>query len=376
MKITSIDVMPLEYVVPQGKAYGNARGLNSRRSAALITIATDTGLSGIGDAGGPPRVIREYVNLLKPFFLNRHLRDFEHLAGNARNRLYHFGAQGHFVSALGGLDIAAHDALGKAAGLPVCDLIGGRSRQPLAAYATTGYFTEDPQADVAAQLAALDLTMFKGVKIKIGAGVGSDIARVKAAREAIGNKMLPMVDMNGNYTVDVALESLRRIADYDIHWCEEPLAPADIRGYAELRARSPIRLAAGEAHYGVHDFARLIEAHAVDIVQPSVTNGGGFSEMKAVARLAAANGIRVSPVCWGSAVSLSATVHFAASLAVGPHTINAPYPLLVEYDVADNPLREALCRDPIRPARGQFNVPAGPGLGVEIVAETVQKYTL
>ena len=63
-----------------------------------------------------------------------------------------------------------------------------------------------------------------------------------------------MVDVNGNYTPDIAYESIRRIEPYDIHWYEEPLPPTDIRGYAELRARSPIRIAAGEACYTVHDF--------------------------------------------------------------------------------------------------------------------------
>jgi D-galactarolactone cycloisomerase len=376
VKIRSIDVAALEYVVPKGGAYGNARGLNNRRSAALITMSTEDGVQGIGDAGGPPNIIREYINLLKPFFINQSIADFEHLAANARHRLYHFGSQGHFISALGGLDIAAHDARGKAFGIPVHELLGGRSSQQLGAYATTGYFTENPRDEIARQLSVLDLARFKGVKIKIGAGVTSDVARVKAAREIIGDAMLLMVDMNGNYTADVALESIRNIEPYNIHWCEEPLSPSNIRGYSEVRARSPVRIAAGEAHYGMHDFSRLIEAGGLDIVQPSVTNGGGFTEMKAVARFAAHKGIRISPVCWGSAVSLNATLHFAASLSAGPHTSNAPYPLLVEYDVADNPLRNDLTPSPAQPCNGEFETPAGPGLGIEIVSEIVRQYAV
>ena len=90
--------------------------------------------------------------------------------------------------------------------------------------------------------------------------------RVRETREAIGDDMLLMVDYNGNYTVDIALESMRAIAPFNIQWCEEPLPPHDVAGYAELRARSPIRLSAGEAHCGVTEFKQMIEARALHLV--------------------------------------------------------------------------------------------------------------
>jgi D-galactarolactone cycloisomerase len=192
----------------------------------------------------------------------------------------------------------------------------------------------------------------------------------------IGDKPLLMVDYNGNYTVDVALESIGRIEPFNIHWCEEPLPPSDIKGYSELRVRSPVRISAGEAHYGVHDFSRLIEARGLDIVQPSITGGGGFAEAKAVTQLAAMNNLTVSMPCWGSAVALNAMLHFAAALTAWPHTDNAPYPLLVEYDVGDNPLRDHLVRNPIKPIGGKLAVPAGPGLGLEINPDAVSKYAI
>ena len=250
------------------------------------------------------------------------------------------------------------------------------SSQSVACYATTGYFTDDPKGDIREQLVPLAPGMFCGVKIKIGAGPDSDVERVHAAREVLGEDILLMVDMNGNYTVDVALESLKRIAPYNIHWCEEPLPPADIQGYAELRKRSAIALAAGEAHYGVHDFKRLIEARAIDIAQPSIVGGGGFHEMRAVVGLAAMNNIRVSPPCWGSAVALYAALHFAASLPSWPHTDNPPFPLLIEYDVGDNPLRDRLVTKTIEPEDGHLAVPVGPGLGLALNSSTIERYKL
>ena len=373
-KIARIESTSLEFVLEGGKAYGNARGLNNRRACTLVTLTTDDGVVGIGDAVGPLGVVREYLKMLAPFFIGRSLYDFEIVASHIRNKLYHFGTQGHFISCLGGINVAIYDAMGKTLGVSVCDLLGGRSGESIACYATTGYFTDDPRIGIEEQLLAFAPDAFVGVKIKIGAGIASDLERVKAARQVIGDETLLMVDMNGNYTVDVALASLRRLAPFDIHWCEEPLPPTDIAGYAELRARSPVRLAAGEGHHGVQDFKRLIEARAIDIVQPSITGSGGLGELKAIATLAQACNLRISPPCWGSAIALAAAVHFAASLPAWPHTDNAPYPLMVEYDVGENPLRDLLVHDPIVPKDARLPVPTGPGLGLRLDPEIVARY--
>jgi D-galactarolactone cycloisomerase len=375
-KIARIEIASLEYVLEKGKGYGNARGVNNRRNCSLITLTTDDGVVGVGDAAGPLGVIREYIKLLAPSFIGRSLYDFNVVAAEIRNRLYHFGVQGHFVAALGGIDIAAHDAIGKTQGVPVHDLLGGRNPKPLACYATTGYFTDDPKIGIEAQLSALPKGMFVGVKIKIGAGIASDVRRVRESRDTIGDDMLLMVDYNGNYTVDVALESMRQIEKYNIQWCEEPLPPYDVAGYAELRERAPIRLSAGEAHSGTHEYKRMIDARAVDIVQPALTGGGGFAEMKTVVQLAAMNNLRVSLPCWGSAIALNAAIHFAASLPAWPHTENPPYPMLVEYDVGDNPLRDQLVRKPIKPANGALPIPDGPGLAIELNPDVVARYTI
>jgi D-galactarolactone cycloisomerase len=375
-KIVRIEITSLEYVLERGKGYGNARGVNNRRNCSLIAVTTDAGVTGYGDAAGPLGVVREYIKLLTPFFVGQSLSDFDIVAAGIRNKLYHFGSQGHFIASLGGINIAVFDAIGKTLGVPVCNLLGGRISDKLACYATTGYFTDDPKVDIAAQLSRLEPGMFVGAKIKIGAGIASDIERVRAAREVLGDDALLMVDYNGNYTVDVALDSIRHIEPYGIAWAEEPLPPFDLKGYAELRRRSPVAISAGEAHCSVHDFKNLIDARAIDIVQPPLTGGGGFSEMKAVAQLAQMNNLRVSLPCWGSAVALNAALHFAASLPKWPHTENPPYPMLVEYDVGDNPLRDQLVKNPVQPGNAELPVPAGPGLGLELNPETVARYTV
>jgi D-galactarolactone cycloisomerase len=365
-KIAKIELASLEFTMGPGRNYGTSRGLNLRRGCSLIKVETDEGIVGVGDASGPLGVVREYLSVVRPYFIGRSLYDFDIVAAKVIGKLYHFGAQSHLTSYLGGLDVAITDAIGKTLKISAHDFLGGRASDRLPCYATTGFFVDDPQNEIERQRESIADVGFAGVKIKIGMSPASDLERVRTARRILGDDILLMVDINANYTVDTALQTLRKIEPYDIHWCEEPLPPADIAGYSELRARSPIPIAAGEAHYASHDFRRLVEARALDILQPSIPTGGGFAEAKAVALLARMHNLRISPPCFGSAVALAASVHFAASLPVWPHNENIPYPMLVEYDVTENPFREKLAVNPITPKDGLLEVPSGDGLGLQI----------
>ena len=364
-KIAKLEIRNYEYSLPPERAYGQARGLNFSRSCSLILATSNEGVVGIGEAGGPARVLRAYLELLKPFFLGRSIYDFEIIASEIYNRLYHFGVQGHPTACLSGISIALTDAIGKTLGVPAHDLLGGKSAEVFQCYATTGYFTRDDVAGFESQLRGI-AGKFNAVKIKIGRSPASDLDRVRTARKILGDQVLMMVDINGNYTMDIALESLRGIAPYNIHWCEEPLPPTDVRGYSELRARSPVALSAGEAFYTVHDFKRLVEARGLDILQPSLLSCGGFGQAKAIAQLAWQNNLRLSPSVWGNGVAIAASLQFAASLPVWPHTDNQPFPMLIEFDVGENPLREAILKAPFTVENSTLSLPGGVGLGVEI----------
>ena len=374
-KIKSLDVRAYEYVMPRERAYGQARGLNFRRTCALFVVTTDDGVIGYGEAGGPLKPIADYLEMIRPFFVGRSIFDFEIIAAQIYNRFYHFGVQGHLTACLGGISIALFDAAGKTLKVPAHDLLGGKSADTFPSYATTAYFTPNDTRDYEPQLVAAK-GKFPGVKIKIGASPASDLARVKLARQILGDDVLLMIDINGNYTVDIALESIRKIEPYNIHWCEEPLPPTDIQGYAELRARSPIPLAASEAFCTVHDFKRLIDARGVDIVQPSLTGCGGFGQARAIAQLAHMNNLRVSPSVWGNPIALAAALHFSASLPVTPHTDHQPYPLIIEYDVGENLLRDKMLKAPIKLDNGMLTVPSGPGLGIEIAENDVKQFEI
>ena len=130
-KIARIELTSLEYVLEAGKGYGNARGVNNRRNCSLITLTTDDGVIGVGDAAGParrhPRIHQAARRRSSPAAASTISTSS---STQIRNRLYHFGVQGHFIAALGGINIAIHDAIGKTLGVPVHDLLGGRNSRP------------------------------------------------------------------------------------------------------------------------------------------------------------------------------------------------------------------------------------------------------
>lgn len=375
-KIAELSIIPLEYVVPDAKAYGMSRGLNFRRSLSLIQATTDDGVVGTGEASGPPAITREYLNLLRPAFLGKDVFAYEQVASHVYNKLYHFGVQNPMTSCLGGINIALYDAIGRTLGVPVYNLLGGAHTDRIAAYASTGYLTKDPDNQLADQLERITGQAFPGVKIKIGVSPASDVERVRLTRKILGDDILVMVDVNGNYTRDVALQSMRRLEPFGIHWMEEPLPLRDTEGFRLLREQAPISIATGEAAYTVDDFRRVVDARGVDILQPALPTCGGFSQGKLIAALAAQHNLRISAHVWGGAIGLAAALHFMASLPPTPHSDNVPYPPLLEYDRGDNPLRDQLLTTPIVCERGAVRVPDGPGLGVELDMAVVERYRI
>jgi len=373
-KIQRLTFTGLEYAFAPEKAYGMSRGGGFRRHGGLIEVETDAGVRGIGEAFGNPFVTREYFRMIEPMFVGQSVFDFDHVEARIRNSLYHLGVQNQLTSCLAGINVALHDAIARGFGVRVCDLIGGCATTRIPAYASTGFFSGDPGRQLSHMLVEAAGHPFAGAKIKIGRGIRDDVARVRQSREALGPDKLLIVDINGAYTADVALECARAIEPFAIHWMEEPLPPGDLRGYAELRARSPIPIAAGEAHYTVRDFRALIDGRCIDIVQPSIPTTGGLTEARRIATLAQAANLRIAPHSWGGAVGLATACHFIAALPAGPHVDHPPWPQMLEYDMSDNRLRTELLKTPLRLEAGHVLLPDGPGLGIELDRAAVERY--
>jgi len=375
MKIQSIEAVGIAYEVPPERIYGSTVGLHARRQFTLIRVRTDDGIEGIGDARGPVSIVGPHLELLKTKFIGTDIDDREVIFARLLNQLYHFGRQGALIVAYSGLNIAMLDALGKARGVPVSRLMSGSARREVTAYATGGHFTQR-ESDLVGQMEGIKALGVAGAKIKTGRGPESDEIRVKTARSILGDDMFLAVDANANYTADIAVDSMRRMAPYRIAWFEEPLRPHDYRGYSHLRTRAMMPIATGEAHHMVFDFRRLLDGECLDIAQPAVCACGGLDEARRITDLCRLFGVRVVPAAWSSGVGLMAAIHFAASIPPYPHAESEPAPQLVEYDVGENPLRDEILQEPVKIVGGKITVSDKPGLGIALNEDAVRFYTI
>ncbi|MEL6964639.1 MAG: mandelate racemase/muconate lactonizing enzyme family protein [Pseudomonadota bacterium] len=375
-RIRDIRLIPLAYTMDGSKAYGMARGKTAKREASLVEVETEDGVVGLGEAWGPPKVTAAYLDLVKEAFVGRTIYERELIWSDIVSRRYHLGLQNQLTACYSGINIACYDALGRTLGVSVANLLGGRAKDKIPAYASDGYITEDPEGKLPTQLERVAEGGFHATKIKIGLSPSSDQARCMLTREILGDDTLILVDANGNYSVDLALESMARVKDVGIHLYEEPLPPQDVAGYRALAKRATIPVAAGEALYTLHDFARLVYPRSVDILQPDLTLCGGFDQAKGIATLCQIHNLRYSPHCWGSAVGLVAAVHLLSSMPDYPHSDHVPYPRLLEYDVGENALRDELLATPLKPVDGEVTVPDGPGLGIKLNPEAIDRYRI
>jgi len=376
MIISDIAFVAVQAQLPAGKAYGMSKSLATARATTLVRLRLEDGTEGIGECWGIPQVNLAILPLIKGYLVGTNVLDIEHGFALMLARHYHFGVQGALTWCISGIDMAAKDAAGKRLGQPVHRLIGGKQGAHVPIYASGGYLTENSARDFEPQIEAMAKAGHRSIKIKIGVSPANDEERVARARRILGEKVEILVDINSNYTLDLARESITRIAPYKIGWVEEPLAPQDFAGYELLQRWSPVPLATGEALYTSFDFKRLIDRRAVDVVQPDLSLCGGFWQGKQIAQLAMMEHLRLSPHVWGTGVGLAAAVHFAASLPVYPHSNNVPRPTLLEYDVGTNPLRDSILKNPLKPEDGTIAVPDAPGLGIDVDWDAVERHAV
>jgi D-galactarolactone cycloisomerase len=369
MKITSVRTYHLKHRLP--RAVGCSTLLYAERDALLVKITTDEGLVGWGETaplGGVRGLIEEQ---LAPLLLGQdplqHRRLWRQLWGaNFGNGL-----------AVGAVDTALHDLRGKALGLPVAELYGGRLRERVPVYASALNYTEgvDPEKQYPEEAAAVTARGFRALKMRIGRfEPRRDLAVVAAVRDAVGPDVKLMADGNGAYTLPTALRVGRELDRLGLYWFEEPLPEAHYAGYEALRAKLDIALAGGEVLDSRGAAKDLLCRQCFDIIQPDLSLCGGIGECLFVAELARLWGVQCFPHCWASAIATAATLHVLALLpdATWGHTPETP---MLELDLIENPFRDRLIARPLEVAPDGFMaVPTGPGLGIEVDEDAVKHY--
>jgi len=381
LKITDVRVHMLQSPLAQPFAF--SQGWVDRRSATLVEVSTDAGITGWGEAFAqglePPQVAAAAIeHALRPLVVGADPLEVEVLW----HRMYHqtrdYGRKGAVVAAISAIDIALWDIAGKHYGQPVHRLLGGAFRRSVQPYAT-GFYRIRGQGE-AARLAEEALAHFEAgfrlMKVKLGYGVDDDIAVIRAVARAVeGRGVTLMVDTNHAYGRAEALRLGHVLDEMDMRWYEEPVAPEDVDGYCELRAKLRTPIAGGENEHTLYGFRELLGRHAVDVAQPDIGSCGGITGARHIVALAQAHGIEVNPHVWGSAVAQAASLQLIAALPVTHHSVFAREPVL-EYDRSSHPFRRDLVAEPIDLRDGRVQIPQGPGLGIELRADTLQRFRI
>ena len=342
-------------VAPISRPVKNAFGVIEAAPLVLIDVVTDQGVTGRSYIFAYAKLtLAPLVHLIEQIggdLTGKALAPFDLMAGmDAKFRL--LGWQGLVGMAVSGLDMAFWDALGQLAGQPLARLLGGSAR-PIRAY--DSYGVVDPVADEKDLRRSLDRG-FRGIKIKGGDGdLDNDERVVKAVRGLIGHDIALMLDFNQSLDPSEAGRRIDRLAPYDLHWIEEPVAAENLQGHATVRATSPISIQSGENWWFPRGFAEAIAAGASDFIMPDLMKVGGVTGWLRVAGQAEAASIPMSSHLFAEASS-----HM---LAITPTTH--------WLEVLD--LARAILAEPIEIVDGTITA-RGPGLGLSWDEAAVAKY--
>ena len=211
-----------------------------------------------------------------------------------RKSLHFVGYEGMSMIAVAGVDMAAWDALGKAAGVPLCVLLGG-SVGAVPAYNSNGLWLGAPDEVASEAVLLRDEGGFKGLKLRLGRDrIADDLATIEAVREAVGGEMNLMVDFNQGLHLGEALERCHAIDDLGLSWIEEPIVYDNLEGTARLAAELKTPIQIGENFYGPRALYNALRMNACDYVMPDFMRIGGVTGWQRAAAIAGAAGIPVS----------------------------------------------------------------------------------
>lgn len=361
MQITRAETVQLQIPFSDpGTGGGLFPGAWTAHDFVLLRLETDTGLVGWGEGFSyfcADAVQSMLDRAIVPALVGRDPSDIDGILDDVRHACHIIGRYGVTMFAISAVDIALHDLAAKAAGTGVAELLGGRRRDDLPAYASLIRYGEpDMAAAVAAAAAAEGYGMIKLHEI--------ELAPIRAVRDAIGPDVGLTDDVNCNWSREETLALAPALRDIGLLWLEEPVfPPEDHRTLAELRATIGIAIATGENLCTHHQFADLIRANGADYVQPSLTKIGGFQETMATHRLAAHAAVHVAHHAPYFGPGLLATLQVLAT---------TPEEGWLEWLYVG---REAsLFPGLAEPAGGRIAIPEGPGLGFDPDPDTLERY--
>jgi L-rhamnonate dehydratase len=380
VKITDIKVDVLRAPEYQVRA-------DASLESVIVRVYTDEGIMGFGDAGSSPRVVRSIIDAPTYFTLCRSLREL--LIGRDPfeisaiwEELYRMtmwaGRRGAYIHAISAIDVALWDIMGKALKQPVYKLLGGAFQRDIRSYASQVMPDTPEEASrlvqnvVEAGWPAVKLGWFP-----CGADQDLDLAMVKACREGASPSTKLMLDVGPRWDITTdgrpavqlwdaktAIKRIRSWEKYELFWVEEPLPADDLDGYRKLTEAVDTYIAAGEEEVTRFPLYELMDRGNIDVVQFDVSRVGGLTEARRVAQAAHDRNRPWATHCFSTGIVIVASLHLAAA---------SPTYFYVEYTISESTLAQELIYPRLQPKNGLLRVPEGPGLGIELNEELVEK---
>jgi galactonate dehydratase len=383
MKIKRVEAFALRFE-PRGRPEGAAdvqgygdyfihRGewtsiYSNRLETTIVRLEADDGTVGWGEAQSPvsPRTTRTIVeDLLRPILIGADPFDVEALWQRGYGAMRERGhPTGFYVDALGGVDVALLDIVGKATGKPVHKLIGGRFRDRVPVYVGLG--GTDP-GQVAAQARDHVALGYRALKLHLRGPSARIVAIVAAVRGAVGADIQLMVDVHTTFDVPGAITLGRRLEEHEVAWLESPTAPEDVKGQAEIARALDMAVCVGEWSRTRFEMREAFERRAGDVYNFDIGRTG-LTEGKKIAALADTYNIRVTPhIGAGGILSIAASIQFSAAI---------PNFLIMEHSHGPHGEKKKIASYAPDPVDGAFVVDDRPGVGVDVDEAAVRKYAV
>lgn len=350
MKITNIETFLM-------RAGPSDTGGWSARNWLFVKVHTDSGIYGVGEASGWPRVVETAIRDLTPIIIGEDPFHIERLWQKMFVAIMGHGMTGIVgAGAMTGIEMALWDIKGKALEVPVWNLLGGKMRDRVRIYAHAHNANR-----------ARDLVDRGYTALKTG-GIENILETVESLRNAVGPDIDLMVDLHGPpwLTTRDAISVGKRLEPFGILFYEDPVAPENVASLARVADAVDIPIAAGERHANIYGVRELIEREVIDVVQPDTGRAGGLMQMKKMAALAESHYITMAPHDGSlGPVAEMAAVHLMATL---------PNFLILEHLEDDVPQRFEVMIGQPEIVDSHIVVPDTPGLGVDIVEEAIAQY--
>jgi L-alanine-DL-glutamate epimerase-like enolase superfamily enzyme len=362
MKITKLEVIPL------------------KTGPCIVRVLTDEGVTGIGEVSNRSRkLIKPFVEeVLGEIVVGKDPRLTTRLWEEMFFATSRLGPKGVQTTAIGAIDIACWDILGKCTGMPLHDLLGGAARTRIPLYWSVGSGWRMQPREMLARVEEGYEQGFRAFKIRMDwnanrqdADPVKDLEMFRLCREFLPGEVPLSFDANNGYSVGTAINQGKRFQDLGIAHFEEPLPQYDYLGLRQVADALDVPVSSGEQEHTRWQFRDLILTGNPDILQPDIVMAGGITEVRNIYRLAETFNKPVMPHCPTPAVSTAASLHLYATVtnAVRPHEYSTEFS-------GPREVVESLFNEPIVVRDGYAELPSRPGLGLELNERAVESLRL